>query len=178
MPDLKLVSELVRVPYREHLPILDKDVEVRYSRDLNGADLHDANLILLGASTFNPWVSVYDKALDFHLDRDFQNYTFRVVNSAPAKGEDRIINKQSHEALTIVALVETPSGNEHALLVEGSTMGSVYAAEHFLFTRRMWQPVITAATAKGNLRNFEVVLSSEFVKDEVSGTHVVAYHVH
>jgi hypothetical protein len=178
MADLKLTSELVRVPYRENLSIADKNVEIRYARDVNEADLHDANLILLGASTFDPWVSVYDKNLDFHLDRGFEHYTFRVLNRAPQKGEDAVITKDDNEALTTVALTETPSGTEHVLLIGGSTMGSVYAAEHFLFTQRMWQPIIDTATVQNKLHNFEVVLKSDFVKDEVSNTRVIAYHVH
>jgi hypothetical protein len=178
MADLKLTSELVRVPYRENLPIADKNVEVRFARDVNHADLTGANLVLLGASTFDPWVSVYDQKLDFHLDRNFENYTFRVLNNAPKKGESAEIVAGENEALTTVALTETPSGNEHVLLIGGSTMGSVYAGEHFLFTQRMWQPIMDAATTHGKLRNFEVILKSNFVKDEVSNTQVVTWHVH
>lgn len=178
MADLKLTSELVRVPYREGIPIPDKNVEVRYARDINEGDLHDANLVLLGASTFDPWVPIYDKNLDFHLDRGFEHYTFRVLNRAPRKGEDAIITKNDDQALTTVAFTETPSGNEHVLLIGGSTMGSIYAAEHFLFTQRMWQPIIDAATQHGKLRDFEVVLKSDFVKDEVSNTRVVTFHIH
>lgn len=178
MADLKLTSELVRVPYREGISIPDKNVEVRYARDVNEADLHDANLVLLGASTFDPWVPVYDKNLDFHLDRGFEHYTFRVLNRTPRAGETAIINKDDNEALTTVAFTETPSGNEHVLLIGGSTMGSVYAAEHFLFTQRMWQPIIEAATQHGKLHDFEVVLKSDFVKDEVSNTRVITFHIH
>lgn len=178
MADLKLTSELVRIPYRLDLPIPDKDVEVRYARDVNQGDLQGANLILLGTSTFNPWASIYDTNLDFHLDRGYEHYTFQVVNRAPRKGEAAVINKTDTQALTTVALTETPSGNEHVLLLGGSTMGSVYAAEHFLFTQRMWQPILNAATINGKLHGFEVVLRSDFVKDEVSNTQVIAYHVH
>jgi hypothetical protein len=178
MADLKITSELVRVPYREGIAIPDKNVEVRYARDINEADLHDANLVLLGASTFDPWVTVYDKNLDFHLDRGFEHYTFRVLNNAPRQGEDAIITKGNEQALTTVAFTETPTGNEHVLLIGGSTMGSIYAAEHFLFTQRMWQPIIDAATQHGKLHDFEVVLRSDFVKDEVSNTRVITFHVH
>ncbi len=178
MADLKLTSELVRIPYRLNLPTSDKDVEVRYARDVNQGDLQGANLILLGTSTFNPWSSIYDSNLDFHLDRGYEHYTFQVVNRAPRKGEVAIITKTDTQALTTVALTETPSGNEHVLLLGGSTMGSVYAAEHFLFTQRMWQPILSAATINGKLHGFEVVLRSDFVKDEVSNTTVVAYHIH
>lgn len=178
MADLKITSELVRIPYRLNLPTSDKEVEVRYARDINQGDLQGANLILLGASTFDPWVSVYDTNLDFHLDRGYEHYTFQVVNRAPRNGETALITKNDAQALTTVALTDTPSGNEHVLLLGGSTMGSIYAAEHFLFTERMWRPIMNAATINGKLHNFEVVLRSDFVKDEVSNTTVVAYHIH
>lgn len=178
MADLKLTSELVRVPYREKLDVPDKNVEVRYARDVNQADLAGANLVLLGASTFDPWVSVYDRNLDFHLDRGFEHYTFQVLNRHARSGELPVITKGNDEALTTVAFAESPSGNEHVLLIGGSTMGSVYAAEHFLFTQKMWQPILESATINGRLHDFEVVLRSTFVKDEVSDTSVVAWHVH
>jgi hypothetical protein len=57
-------------------------------------------------------------------------------------------------------------------------MGAIYAAEHFLFTQRMWQPVIDAATENGKLHDFEVLMTSDFVKDEVSNTRILTYHIH
>jgi hypothetical protein len=178
MPDLQLVSELIRVPYRAGMHIPDQNIEVRYARDLNEADLRNANLILLGASTFDPWVSLYDGGLDFKLERDFQHYTFQIIDRNPHSGEAPVLNKTNDEALTIVALADTPSGRERILLIEGTTLGSIYAALHFLFTERMWQPVIQQASAGGRLHNFEVVLQSDFTKDDVSNTHVIATHVH
>jgi hypothetical protein len=178
MPDLQLVSELMRVPYRAGMPMGDDNIEVRYARDLREADLSNANLILLGAATFDPWVSIYDSKLDFQLHRGFEHYTFEVIDRAPHPGETSVITKKTHEALTIVALTDTPSGNERVLLVEGTTLGSIYAALHFLFTKPMWQPVIQQAFQGGKLHNFEVVLQSDFIRDEVSNTHVLAVHIH
>lgn len=178
MADLKLVSELVRIPYRESIPIPDKNVEVRYARDISAADVRGANLVLLGASTFDPWVTLYDTNLDFKLDRNFENYSFRVLNRAPRKGEPQVFTLQYAQALTIVALTSTPNGENRVLLIEGSTMGSIYAGSHFLFTQKMWEPVIHAATDDGKLRNFEVLLKSNFIKDEVSDIQVMAWHVH
>lgn len=178
MPDLQLVSELVRVAYRAGLPVRDDNIEVRYARDLRAADLSNANLIMLGAATFDPWVSLYDNKLDFQLHRGFEHYTFEVIDHAPHPGEASVINKKPQEALTIVALTDTPSGNGRVLLIEGTTLGSVYAALHFLFTERMWQPVIQQASRDGKLHNFEVVLQSDFIRDEVSNTHVLATHIH
>jgi hypothetical protein len=178
MPDLQLVSELIRVPYRAGMQIPDQNVEVRYARDLYEADLRNANLILLGASTFDPWVSLYDAGLDFKLQRGFEHYTFQVIDRSPHPGESAVLTKKDDEALTIIALTDTPSGNERVLLIEGTTLGSIYAALHFLFTERLWRPVIQQASAGGKLHNFEVVLKSDFTKDDVSNTHVIATHVH
>ena len=178
MPDLQLVSQLIRVPYRAGLEARGDNVEVRYARDLTSADLSNANLILLGAATFDPWVSLYDSKQDFQLQRGFEHYTFQVLNRSPHGGESAIITKTKDEALTIVALADSPNGNERVLLVEGSTLGSVYAALHFLFTQRMWEPVIQEASVGGRLHNFEVVLRSDFIRDEVSNTQVLATHIH
>ena len=178
MADLKLISDLVRIPYREHIPIPDQQVEVRYARDLSAADLRNANLVLLGTSSFDPWVSVYDAKLDFHLERNFGNYTFAVSDRAPHVGESAFIRDTDNQALTLVAFTSTPGGDAHVMLIQGSSMGCIYAGEHFLFTEPMWQPVIRAATIGGQLHAFEVVLASDYIRDEVSNTHVLAYHVH
>lgn len=178
MADTKFISELVRVPYREKLPIADRNVEVRFARDVNEGDLHGANLVLLGAAAFNPWVSLYDKNLDFQMDRDYEHYAFRVVNRAPRGGEPAVFTRDSEEVLTLIALTEAATDHEHVLLVEASRMGGIYGADNFLSTEKMWKPVIDAATFNGKLHNFEVVLKSNFLKDEVSNTRVVAWHVH
>jgi hypothetical protein len=178
MADLQVVSNLVRVPYREALDVPDANIEIRYARDVNEADLRGANLILIGASSFDPRISVYDNRLDFQLERNYEHYTFRVLNRVPKPGEEPIVTRSDGEALTIVALTGSLSGKEHVLLIEGSTMGSVYAALHFLMTDNLWRPVINAASTDGTLHNFEVLLKSDLVKDEVSSTRVVAWHVH
>lgn len=58
-------------------------------------------------------------------------------------------------------------------------MGATYGAVNFFTNEQLWQPVIRAATdTDGKLQNFEVLLSSEFVRGGASNTQIVAFHRH
>jgi hypothetical protein len=185
MADLKFVSELVRVPEWMGLPNADPWIDVRYARDLIISDVHDSNLILIGAETFNPWISLYQKDVDFHVNWDFRHDVFTVTNSAPLANEKASYtytygpNSKFPHPYTHIAFLDSQQGPGKVLIVDGTSMGSTYAALTFLKNEALWKPVIQAATAKdGHLRNFEVLLESSFVRGGTSNTHVVCLHVH
>lgn len=183
MADLRLVSELVRVPERLGHPQWDSWIEVCYARDMEIADTHNNNLILIGIESFNPWVTLYQRMLDFQVNWDYVNDVYTVTNRAPKPHEqvqfrfDRRTRGQT--AYTLVALTDNVQGSGHVLLIEGTSMGTTYGAVSFLTNQHLWQPVIHAATDKsGKLHNFEVLLSNKFVRGGASDTQIVALHVH
>jgi hypothetical protein len=56
---------------------------------------------------------------------------------------------------------------------------STYGGLNFFTNEKLWQPVIRAATDKyGKLHNFEVLLSSDFVRGGASNTRLVTFHLH
>ena len=183
MADLRLVSELVRVPERLGQPQLEGWMEICYARDLVVADTHDNNLILIGSETFNPWVTLYQPLLDFDVHWDFRTDIYTATNRAPKKGEQSRYEYDRHtpgvKAFTLIALVDNTQGQGRVLMVEGTSMGSTYGAMNFFTNDHLWQPVIAAATDKsGRLHNFEVLLSNDFIRGGVSNTQLVAWHIH
>lgn len=182
MADLRMVSELVRIPSRLGPASLEEQTEVLYARDLTVGDTRDANLILIGAETFNPWVMLYQPQLDYSIQWQPENDTYFVTDRAPKPGESRTLTYRrgvSGNPLTLVALVDNTQGRGNVLLIEGTSMGTTYAALTFLTRERLWKPVIKQATdSSGRLHNFEVLLSSDFVRGGVTHTRLVSIHVH
>jgi len=183
MADLRLVSELVRVPDRMGQPQLNSWIEICYARDMVVANTQSNNLILIGPESFNPWVMLYQGALDFYVRWDYKSDVGIVIDRAPKPGEpaelhyDRRLPNQ--KALTLVALTDNSQGNGRVLIIEGTSMGTTYGALNFLTNEELWRPVIhTATDNRGVLHNFEVLLSNDFVRGGASNTRVVTFHVH
>lgn len=182
MADLRMVSDLVRVPEWMGQPAWDNWIEICYARDMVVANTHNNNLILIGSSTFNPWVTLYQPALDFDVHWDFIRDMYYVSNRAPKPGEQKqyVYDRQNGtKAYTLVALTDNMQGEGRVLLIEGTTMGTTYGGLNFFTNDKLWQPVIRAATDQyGKLHNFEVLLSSDFVRGGTSNTQIVALHLH
>jgi hypothetical protein len=183
MADLCLVAELVRVPEQMGMPQLEGWTEIYYARDLEVAQTHDSNLILIGSETFNPWVTLYQPLLDFYVHWDYRTDIYTVTDRAPRAGEQRqyIYDRKTPglKAYTLVALVDNTQGRGRVLLIEGTSMGSTYGAVNLFTNDQLWRPVIRAAVdASGRLHNFEVLLSNDFVRGGASNTKLLALHVH
>jgi len=183
MADLRLVSELVRVPEFLGEPQLEEWTEICYARDLVVADTHDNNLILIGSETFNPWVTLYQPLLDFYVHWDYKTDIYTVINRAPHPGEQKVYEYDRRipglKAYTLIALVNNTQGPGRVLLIEGTSMGTTYGAMNFLTNEALWRPVMEAAVDRnGQLHNFEALLSNEFIRGGVSNTQLVALHVH
>jgi hypothetical protein len=184
MADLRLVSELVRAPLHMGQPQLESWVEIRYARDVAIADTHDNNLILIGSESFNPWVTLYHPAMDFEAHWDYKTDVYTVVNRAPASGESASYSYnrrdgETQKALTHIALVDNTQGQGRVLIVEGTSMGTTYGAVNFLTHETLWSPVMKKVTdSSGHIRNFDLLLSGNFVHGGVSNSQVLALHVH
>ena len=185
MADLRLVSELVRVPEHMGRPDLEPWMEIRYARDVAVADTHDNNLILIGSETFNPWITLYKSNMDFHAQWDFHTDVYSILNRAPQPGEQarydyvRTARTSPSLAYTHLAFLDNSQGSGKVLIVEGTSMGTTYAALTFLTHEQLWRPVLEAATDKtGRLHSFEVLLGSDFVRGGLTNTRRVALHVH
>lgn len=182
MADLRMVSDLVRIPEWMRQPTWDNWIEVCYARDMVVANTHNNNLILIGSSNFNPWVTLYQPALDFDIHWDYFHDIYYVTNRNPKPGEKKkyvFHALSSPHTYTLIALTDNLQGDGRVLLIEGTTMGATYGAVNFFTNEKLWKPVIRAVKDKnGSLHNFEVLLSSDFVRGGTSNTHVVALHIH
>jgi hypothetical protein len=184
MADLALVSTLVRASERMGEPRAGNSVEVRYARDVVVADTHDNNLIFIGAESFNPWVKLYQPEMDFTAHWNFATDIYRIDNRAPKSGElltyqyDRRASEPK-QSFTHIALLNNSQGIGRVLIIEGTTMGSIYGAVNFFTHESLWSPIIRQATGNtGKLRDFEVLLSGDLIHGGMGNTKVIAVHIH
>ncbi|WP_156993580.1 hypothetical protein [Terriglobus sp. TAA 43] len=183
MADLALVANLVRAPEHMGMPELEKNIEVRYARDIVVADTHDNNLILIGPESFDPWVTLYQPEMDFVAHYDYVSDVYTIQNKSPRAGEQasyiyrRI--KPNLKNYTHIALLTNSQGQGRVLIVEGTSMGTTYGAVNFLTSEWLYAPVLRQATdSSGRLHDFEVLLSGDFIHGGVGNSKVVAFHVH
>jgi hypothetical protein len=178
VPDLLLVAKLVRLPQAN-----PERIQIRFARDLAPRDLKDANLILLGTSSYNPWSQLFQPSLSLQMSWDATRDLFTVVNRTPQRGEQPIyqwtLKNGTQGGLTLISLTDNSQGSGRVLLIEGTTMGGVYAAADFLSNDRLLDPILqTAQRNDKTVRNFDVLLQSDFMRGGVSNLHVLAAHVH
>lgn len=183
MADLALVAELVRAPEHMGMPELEKNMEVRYARDVVIADTHNNNLILLGAESFNPWVTLYQPEMDFVQHYDLVADTYTILNKSPKAGEQASYvyrrTKPNLKNYVHIALLTNSQGQGRVLIVEGTSMGATYGALNFLTSSWLYTPVLKQATdSSGRLHDFEVLLSGDFIHGGVGNSKVIAVHVH
>lgn len=183
MADLALVAHLVRAPEHMGMPELEKNIEIRYARDVVIADTHDNNLILIGTESFDPWVTLYQPEMDFVAHYDHVADIYTILNKSPRPGEQasyiyrRV--KPNLKNYTHIALLTNSQGQGRVLVVEGTSMGTTYGAVNFLTSSWLYEPILRQATdSSGRLHDFEVLLSGDFIHGGVGNSKVVAFHVH
>ncbi len=178
MSDLQLVSMLSRLPQAD-----PAHTQVRFARDLAARDIHDANLVLMGSHSYNPWTELFQSGLSLQLSWDVNQDLFTITNRAPKPGESAVYQwtpkTGRRGGLTLISLTNNSQGNGRVLLVEGTTMFGGYAGSEFLANKELLDPILLQAKRPdGGLRNFEVLLQSDFIHEGVSNIKILAVHVH
>lgn len=84
MADLRLTEQVLRLPQ-----VLPEALQIRSARDIRIDDLKSNNVILSGAATYNPWVQLFDKDLNFRIDYSGVDNRILVRNKAPKLGSGR-----------------------------------------------------------------------------------------
>jgi hypothetical protein len=177
VPDMQLVTKLVRLPEAN-----SERVQVRFARDLTVRDLKDANLILMGTSSYNPWTELFQSSLTLQMSWDAKEDLFTVINRAPLPGEmltyHWTVKNGTQGGLTLISLTDNTQGSGRVLLIEGTTMGGIYAGTDFLFNNEMLNPILARAQRPdGTLRNFDLLIQSDFINEGASNVHLLATHI-
>ena len=88
------------------------------------------NVILIGARKSNPWDELFEGRMNFITEFDSP----RVVNLAPAGGEQPIYFQTGSDGYCVVSFMPNPERNGLVLLIEGTNAEASEAAGDFLLS--------------------------------------------
>ncbi|HVW76464.1 MAG TPA: hypothetical protein VHB45_02550 [Alloacidobacterium sp.] len=160
-----------------------KSVRLRNARTLQLSDLKQSNLVLLGSSYGDPWVTLFEPSMNFqinyHASRD--TYESEIINRNPLPGEQKVYVNNSTSApyitYAIVALVPNLDHSGWVLLIEGLTMAGTEAAAEFVLHGNI-SPFIREATRNGSVRSFEIVLKTTNLDSESSPPSILLKRIY
>lgn len=176
--DLLAVSRMMKMPE------LNRQITtIRYSRDLRPEELDDGNVILLGGSNANPWVTLFDRDLNFSVRFKPIERSFEIVNRNPKPGEPKTYpytpysDGQAYYGL--VAMRPNFKNTGNVLLLEGVTNSGLQAAVDFCLDQRLVSELLKSVQNRnGTVRPFEVLVRTAAVGSSPTRVEVVGMRVH
>lgn len=155
---------------------------IRYARDLKVDELKKGNAILLGASNSNPWVSLFDANLNYHLHFLPTERTFRIENRKPLPGEPSEYPYASGTAQIysygLIAIVPNLSNTGNVLLLEGVTNSGLQAAVSTLNDEALMSVVAEKAIrSDGTIRPSEFLVRTTGVGGNSAGAEIIGSRV-
>ena len=177
MPDLIFTSLLFRLPESQPGRTL-----IRFSRDLQMADLRASNVILIGARRSNPWVELFDKNDNFQGLHTEERGDY-ILNRAPQSGESDAYVQGSDGntsiAYAIVSFVPGVTGEENVLMVGGTVTPGTEGAANFLFGRSFEGFLAKAEDSRRKrIRHFEILLRVRSIGGSAQQPEILAYRIH
>ncbi len=173
-----MAAELGRIP-----KAAPDRLQVRFARDLQLSDLKQSNAILLGAGQNNPWVRLFQRNLNFHLDWDAATDGWHIRNDHPANGEPTEFSwtkdDPDHKGYSQIAVLHNLTGTGYVLVLAGTNMAGTQAASEFIFTPQKLDPVLRQAIKPGGvITPFEVLLQSNLLGNGTVNTRVMGVRFH
>ncbi len=176
--DLQIVSALARLPeFNPERAIL------RFPRQLQLDDLKDANAILLGSMSSNPWAAIAQGSANFRIVNGDTMQAATIVNTKPEPGEAASYqshwNEPSHETYAIIAYLPNLGGSGHILMLQGLDVAGTQAAGETLMHPEAIASVLRKATRPdGSLRSFEILLRSRSIASGSAGADVIGSRIY
>jgi hypothetical protein len=153
--------------------------EVRYARSITPEDMKNSNIILLGSSHTNPWVSLFEKKTNFRLQYTPEVDESFVRNERP-KGEEQAIYRNGTDATAnhtygVIDYLPGLDGAAHVLIIQGLNMAATQAAAETLFDAQAMRPILQQASrSDGSLKSFELLVETSSIGATAPGAQIIA----
>ena len=175
--DLQIVAALARLPQFN-----PERAELRFPRDLRLDDIRNANAIVLGSVSSNPWAAMAESSANFRIVLGPGMQGASIANAHPLPGEAATYvshwNEPDHETFALISCFPNLSGNGHILVLQGLDVAGTQAAAEALLHPVAIAPILKEATrADGSLRSFEILLRSTSIQSASARTSVVGSRV-
>jgi len=174
MVDLQAILSL-----KDRARTLGSEVSVRYARDLRPNDFKTGTVILLGMSSANPWVELFERDMNFVLKDDYTKFVW-VINRSPQKGEpprwETARTDPEQRVFAVVAYLPNLARDGNALLVEGISMAGTEAAMDFVDDDAKLLPFLNRIQLPdGTLPHFELLLETHNMGASAVRSQILAW---
>jgi hypothetical protein len=171
--DLNITTMLAQLP-----EAAESQSEIRYARSITTEDLKSSNAILLGSTHTNPWVSLFEKNLNFKLEYMPEVNRSFVLNEHPVGAEQkRYVNGTGTANRTYGAIDYLPSldGTGHVLIIQGLNMAATQAAADTLFSSEEMKPILEQAVRPDrSVKSFELLVETSSIGATAPGAQIIA----
>jgi len=175
MADLRLVARLYHLPQME-----TPHTQIRYARELSLSDAREDNLLLIGGSRANPWVTLFSPQMNFSVDYDAKSKENRVTNRSPQKGEESFYRESAADGAVYGLVAYEPSLDKqgHVLMVAGTSSAGTQTAADFLLSKESLDGFLKKIeTSDGRIPHFEVLLEGHSLNGNAMSSTIVAYRL-
>jgi hypothetical protein len=156
--------------------------QVRYARSITAEDIRNSNAILLGSKHTNPWVSLFDKRLNFRLEYTPQVNESYVLNTHPTGSEQSLYRNStdanSNRTYGAIAYLPSLDGAGHVLIIQGLNMAATQAAADLLNTDAIKPVLEQARLPNGSLRPFELLIETTSIGATAPGVQLIATRIY
>jgi hypothetical protein len=172
--DLNIISSLVQLP-----EFASSRSEVRYAGGITAEDLKHSNAILLGSTHTNPWVSLFEKRLNFKLEYTPEINRSFVLNEHPSATEQKMYfngtEKTANRTYGAIDYLPSLDGGGHVLIIQGLNMAATQAAADTLFNVEAMKPILQQASLPdGSLKSFELLVETSSIGATAPGAQIIA----
>jgi hypothetical protein len=175
MSDLNLAVRLVRL--REASA---RQIEIRYARNLQVAELKQCSAVLIGGPRSNPWEELFENKMNFYFASSGPiTPEHSVINKAPRFGESSsyipATSDSSGRAYGLLAYLPGLSPATRVLIVEGTSAVGTESAADFLLDDVLLSTFLDQISgANHKLPYFEVLLETAIVGGTAQQPQIVA----
>lgn len=151
---------------------------LEFSRDYQPSAVKGDNVILIGSSRSNPWVSLFEDRLNFVVDYDLELHEMLVRNRHPHSGESAIyeipVDLRTSSGLSVIDYLPNNDHTADVLIIAGTSAEATEAAGDFLTSEvpfHRFQNQLHVRT----LPYFEVLLKTTKLAGTPLSAEVIAY---
>jgi hypothetical protein len=143
----------------------------------------DDNFVLLGSPRSNPWVALFEDALDFDFVYDDTLHEEVIRNKRPKAGEPSRYSPSAHgwgtgNAFGIIAFLPNRPQSGHVLLLAGSSAEATEAAAKLATNAdQLTQTTRAAGMKSGDVQPFEILLRVDTMAGSPNAWEVAAFHL-
>ena len=156
-----------------------------FARDYSADSMQRDNVVLLGTSHSNPWVSSYENDLNFLFESTPTSDTTVVRNLKPNAGEQslypvELIEGGTSHGYAIAAFLSNLGRTGHVLMLSGSESEGTEAAGQFVTNEESLQRLrkLLPKNSAQVFPHFEVLLRTTRMSGTPGGAEIVAVRAH